>query len=66
MNSGVTIMLFTTTLIFVVFKFTGVLAWSWWWVLAPLWLPVALSLAFLSAAAIADWVRYERERGGLW
>lgn len=25
------------TLIFVVLKLMGIIAWSWWWVLAPLW-----------------------------
>lgn len=27
------------TLIFVTLKLTNVIAWSWWWVLSPLWLP---------------------------
>lgn len=42
---------------FIVLKLTGVIAWSWWWVLAPLWGPLALSLAivavFLLAAGVA-------------
>lgn len=29
------------TLIFVTLKLTGYIAWSWWWVLSPLWLPFA-------------------------
>ena len=24
-------------LIFITLKLTGVIAWSWWWVLAPFW-----------------------------
>jgi membrane protein YdbS with pleckstrin-like domain len=28
--------------VFVVLKLTGNLDWSWWWVLSPLWIPVAL------------------------
>lgn len=28
-------------LIFTIFKLSGVLSWSWWWVLSPLWLPLA-------------------------
>lgn len=28
---------------FIVLKLTGVIAWSWWWVLAPFWVPVAAS-----------------------
>jgi len=30
---------------FIVLRLCGVIAWSWWWVLAPLWAPVALVLA---------------------
>jgi uncharacterized protein involved in exopolysaccharide biosynthesis len=25
-----------TTLVFVILKLTGVIGWSWWWVLSPL------------------------------
>jgi len=27
--------------LFVGLKLTGHIAWSWWWVLSPLWLPMA-------------------------
>ena len=30
---------------FIVLKLCGVIGWSWWWVTAPLWAPVALALA---------------------
>lgn len=40
-------------LIFLVLKLTGNIAWSWWWVTAPLWgsaiLVVAFVLIFLAA-----------------
>ena len=39
-----------TTLVFVVLKLTGVIGWSWWWVLSPLWIvatPVLLALGVL-------------------
>lgn len=32
------------TIAFIVLKLTKCIAWSWWWVLAPLWMPVALVL----------------------
>lgn len=32
------------TLLFIGLKLCGVIAWSWWWVLAPTWIPVALVL----------------------
>lgn len=32
------------TLIFITLKLTGHIAWSWWWVLSPLWIPLAIIL----------------------
>ena len=29
-------------LLFIAFKLAGIIAWSWLWVLAPLWAPVSL------------------------
>ena len=31
-------------LIFITLKLTGIIGWSWWWVLAPLWVPISLGL----------------------
>lgn len=43
------------TVAFVVLKLTGVVAWSWWWVLSPLWIPVALAvLAVLCVVLLAS------------
>ena len=33
------------TLIFITLKLCGVIGWSWWWVLSPLWIPLAFVLA---------------------
>jgi hypothetical protein len=32
------------TILFIALKLTGNIAWSWWWVLSPVWIPVALIL----------------------
>lgn len=32
------------TLVFITLKLTGVITWSWWFVLAPLWLPVGITI----------------------
>ncbi len=32
------------TLIFVVLKLTKVISWSWWWVLAPLWIDLIIAV----------------------
>lgn len=36
------------TILFIGLKLCGVIAWSWWWVLAPLWIPLALLLFVLA------------------
>ena len=38
------------TLLFVVFlvlKLTAVIDWSWWWVTAPLWIPIAILVVWV-------------------
>lgn len=32
------------TVVFVTLKLMGSISWSWWWVLAPLWLPTVIVL----------------------
>jgi len=39
-------------LIFITLKLTGSIAWSWVWVLAPFWLPLALFLLFLGVTFV--------------
>jgi len=29
-------------IVFLVLKLTHVIAWSWWWVFAPLWIPAVI------------------------
>ena len=35
------------TLIFITLKLCNVITWSWWWVLAPLWMPLAIIIILL-------------------
>jgi hypothetical protein len=35
------------TIVFIVLKLTHVIAWSWWWVWSPLWIPTGALLLFL-------------------
>jgi hypothetical protein len=32
-------------IVFITLKLTDYIAWSWWWVLSPLWAPLAVVLA---------------------
>lgn len=37
------------TIVFITLKLTGVIAWSWLWVLSPLWISFALLVVILAA-----------------
>ena len=34
-------------IVFIILKLSHVIAWSWWWVLSPLWVGPALGIAFI-------------------
>jgi hypothetical protein len=34
-------------ILFIGLKLGGVISWSWLWVLSPLWIPLAIGIAFL-------------------
>ena len=35
------------TLLFIGLKLTGYITWSWIWVLAPLWVPISITILLL-------------------
>ena len=34
-------------IVFIVLKLTGVITWSWWWVLSPWWISLILTFIIL-------------------
>jgi len=40
------------TVVFVVLKLVGVIAWKWIWVLSPLWISLGLGLAVLAIGGL--------------
>lgn len=34
-------------LLFIALKLMGYIHWSWWWVLAPIWIPMAIGLTVI-------------------
>lgn len=46
------------TILFVGLKLGGVISWSWWWVLSPLWISFGLVIGVLILALIG-YVCYE-------
>lgn len=47
-------------ILFIGLKLGGVIDWSWWWVLSPLWIPAAIVLLVL--AGIAAWFFFDEAR----
>ena len=41
------------TILFIGLKLTGVIAWSWLWVLAPMWISIGISLLLIALVAAA-------------
>jgi len=39
---------------FVVLKLVGAIGWPWWWVLSPLWMPVAFVLVVFAVARLVS------------
>jgi uncharacterized protein (DUF983 family) len=38
--------------LFIGLKLTGHIAWSWWWVLSPIWIPIAVLLLLVAPITI--------------
>lgn len=45
---------FTTllTIAFIVLKLCGVITWSWWWVLSPIWISLALAVLIIGVVLL--------------
>ncbi|MCD5310894.1 hypothetical protein [Kineosporia babensis] len=43
------------TVAFVVLKLTDVIAWSWWWVLSPIWISWGLAFLILIVGGLVFW-----------
>ena len=51
-NSGNLSLSLIIFVVFLTLKLSGVIDWSWWWVISPLWLPFALVLAVIGIISI--------------
>lgn len=49
-------------IVFIVLKCTGLIDWSWWWVLAPLWIPAVLVFFYLIVVFTIAIIRENKDR----
>jgi len=45
------------TILFIALKLTHVIAWSWWWVLSPLWIAALLVILILAVVLVVALVK---------
>jgi len=59
-NNGITIS-FPSTLfiVFLVLKLTNTIDWSWWWVLAPLWMPFGIFIVIVIILFIIKFIIWD-------
>jgi hypothetical protein len=45
-------------ILFIGLKLGGVIAWSWWWVLAPIWIPLLVGVVIIAVVLVIAWQRW--------
>ena len=45
------------TIVFITLKLTGYIAWSWWWVLSPILIPLSIGLVLLFIWLFATFIQ---------
>lgn len=45
------------TVVFVTLKLTGCISWSWWWVFAPLWIPIVVVIGMLLVVSLVYFIK---------
>lgn len=51
-------------IVFLILKLTNVINWSWWWVTAPLWIPIGLAIMILivtTLVIIAKEIKHKKQ-----
>jgi len=51
-SSGLRLFLTLLLVLFIGLKLTNYINWSWWWVLSPLWIPIAAALSIVAAITL--------------
>lgn len=44
-------------IVFITLKLLGIINWSWWWVLAPIWIPIAFVLVVLAIIGLVMMIK---------
>ena len=58
-NNGGTKLLNLLVVLFIALKLCGIITWSWWWVLSPIWISLGLAAVVLTIVVI--WASLDRK-----
>jgi len=58
-NNGGTKLLNLLVVLFIALKLCGVITWSWWWVLSPIWISLGIAAVVLTIVVI--WASLDRK-----
>lgn len=50
------------TIVLVTLKLIGVINWSWWWVLAPIWGQILIAVVIIGAGIIVGELELRKEK----
>jgi len=48
------------TIAFIVLKLCHVIDWSWWWVLAPMWIPISIVILIVCIMVISRRIKRKK------
>jgi hypothetical protein len=48
------------TIVFITLKLCGVISWSWWWVLSPVWITAIVVLLLVAVCCVA--IAFQRSK----
>lgn len=54
------------TIVFIVLKLCGVITWSWWWVLSPLWISTILAVIIIAIFVVVHLHEEKGKSTGRW
>ena len=60
-NSGGVSSFTVVLIVFIILKLVGVIDWSWWWVMSPLWISLILGVVILIVSTICCYIKLLRE-----
>lgn len=60
-TSGGLVLVDVLFIAFLVLKLTNVINWSWWWITAPVWIPIAIVILTVALKILVEVIKSNRQ-----